>query len=320
MTGKILKTAALALAVFALSFCLFGCGASDNSDSGKIKVIATVFPGYDFARSVCGDAAEVTLLIPPGSESHSYEPSARDISAIAECDLFIYTGGESDTWIEGILSSLGGEIRAFSMMDCVELIENDGEDGHSDGDGHSHLDADYDEHVWTSPVNAIKIAEGICREVSAISEENRADFEENTASLVSELTALDRDFRALFASAEAENGDITLVFGDRFPLRYFTEEYGLGYVSAFPGCSHETEVSVAKMSYLVDFVKEENIKTVFYMDFSNHVIADSIGEATGAGVKRLYSCHNVSKEQFDGGATYVSLMRENLAVLAEALN
>ena len=316
MTRIATKMAALILAAVILSSCLFGCAVQDGKGHGKLLIISTVFPGYDFASRVCGDEAEVTLLIPPGSESHSYEPSARDIARISDCDLFIYTGGESDTWIEDLLFSLGGDVNTLRLIDCVEpLATGGGEHG-----GHGHSETVYDEHVWTSPKNAAKITEEICMAAASLSEENKEFFETNTAAFISELNTLDLDFRVLFDKTKSEKGDITLVFGDRFPLLYFTEEYGLDHISAFPGCSHETEVSASQMSLLIDRVKAEGIDTVFYMDFSNHVIADSISEATGASVKRLYSCHNVTKEQLESGASYISLMRENLAVFAEAFN
>lgn len=315
MFERIIKISALVAAAALLCSFALGCSMPENSESGKMQVVSATFSGYDFARRVFGDAAEVTLLVPPGSESHSYEPSAKDIAAIAGCDLFIYTGGESDTWLDGILSSLGGNVKTLRMIDCVTPLASNGHEEHGDSD-----EAAYDEHVWTSPKNAAEIAESICEAAVSLSGENKEAFEANTAEFVSELGDLDRDFRELFDRVKKEKGNITLVFGDRFPLLYFTEEYGLDHISAFPGCSHETEISAAQMSIIIDKVKNDGIDTVFYMDFSNHVIADSIAEATGASVKRLYSCHNVTGEQLQGGASYISLMRENLAVFAEAFN
>ena len=313
MLKRIIKISALVMSAVMLICFACGCGITDVGGDGKLQIVSASFPGYDFACRVFGDAAEVTLLVPPGSESHSYEPSAKDIAAIAGCDLFIYTGGESDTWIGGILSSLGGNIKTLRMIDCIDPIGADGHEDHGDS-------AVYDEHVWTSPLNAAEIAKGICSAAVSLSEENKEAYEANTAAFATELALLDRDFRALFDRVKTEKGNITLVFGDRFPLLYFTEEYGLDHISAFPGCSHETEISAAQMSIIIDKVKNDGISTVFYMDFSNHVIADSIAEATGASVKRLYSCHNVTREQLEGGASYISLMRENLAVFAEAFN
>ena len=307
---------ALVLA-FIMVFALCACSKSEyKADGGKPKVVATIFPQYDFARQVAGDLADITMLLSPGEETHTYDPSPADIITIQNADIFIYGGGESDTWIEDLLFSLGGDVNTLRLIDCVEpLATGGGEHG-----GHGHSETVYDEHVWTSPKNAAKITEEICMAAASLSEENKEFFETNTAAFISELNTLDLDFRVLFDKTKSEKGDITLVFGDRFPLLYFTEEYGLDHISAFPGCSHETEVSASQMSLLIDRVKAEGIDTVFYMDFSNHVIADSISEATGASVKRLYSCHNVTKEQLESGASYISLMRENLAVFAEAFN
>lgn len=319
MTERIMKSATVVLLFLILLISFGGCAGTEENGDGGLKIIATTFPGYDFARRICGDAAEVTLLIPPGSESHSYEPSAKDIAEISKCDLFIYTGGESDTWIEDIFASFDHKIERFSMMDCVELLENEGDEHSGHAHHHDHL-GEYDEHVWTSPANAIQIAEGIGLKAVELSEDNKDDIKKNTEEYIAELTLLHSDFMELFDGIKGRQGELTLAIGDRFPLLYFTEEYGLDHISAFPGCSHETEVSAAQMSRIIDRIKAEGLKTVFYMDFSNPIIANSISEATGAEVKRLYSCHNVTKEQLEGGASYISLMRENLAVFTEAFN
>lgn len=317
--------------VFILTLCallaaavLAGCGEAGDTDKGRISVVSTIFPGYDFARQICGENASITLLLPPGSESHSYEPTAKDIIRIQNCDLFIYVGGESDTWVDGILESLEKPVRTLRMMECVETVEEElkeGMEAHEEEHGEAHdgehgEEVEYDEHVWTSPANAIAIMKALTEEISAADPEYADTYASSAALYIEKLEALDADFREFFAGAKSK----TLVFGDRFPLRYFTDEYGLDYFAAFPGCASETEPSAATIAFLIDKVKAEKISTVFYIEFSNHRVADSIAEATGAKTALFNTCHNVTKEQLAAGATYYSLMEENLAVLRSALS
>ena len=286
------------LAGFTLTACFSACGRAQLPASEELSVVAANFPAYDFSRQVLGNAGQVTMLLPPGSESHSYEPTAQDILKIQGCDLFVYTGGESDAWVDKILNSLGREINTLKMMDCVSVLEE--EDGHEP-----------DEHVWTSPVNAIRITEEIRNRLCEIDGDRREVYEENAAAYIAELNALDEAFRSFFETVENK----TLIFGDRFPLIYFTEEYGLEYYAAFPGCAEHSEPSAAAIALLIEKIKEEKVSTVYYIEFSNHNIADSLADATGTATALFYTCHNVSEEQLSGGATYVSLMRENLATL-----
>lgn len=288
----------LLLACFALTACFSACGRAQLPASEELSVVAANFPAYDFSRQVLGNAGQVTMLLPPGSESHSYEPTAQDILKIQGCDLFVYTGGESDAWVDKILNSLDREINTLKMMDCVSVLTE--EDGHEP-----------DEHVWTSPVNAIRITEEIRNRLCEIDSDRREIYKENAAAYIAELNALDEAFRSFFETVENK----TLIFGDRFPLIYFTEEYGLEYYAAFPGCAEHSEPSAAAIALLIEKIKEKKVSTVYYIEFSNHNIADSLADATGTAAALFYTCHNVSEEQLSGGATYVSLMRENLATL-----
>lgn len=292
---------------------------SISNDSNKLKIVTTIFPAYDFAREITGDNADVSMLLPPGLESHSYEPSPQDIINIQDADLFIYTGGESDTWVEKILDSSDHKIEVIRMMDLVDLYEEElvegmqGEDEHDNELEHEH---EYDEHVWTSLKNAQKIVNGINDKVSNLDLNNKTEYEKNTKAYIEKLNLLDEKFKELFNQSEND----TLIFGDRFPFRYFAEDYDLKYYAAFPGCSSETEPSIATITFLIDKIKEEKIGTIFYIEFSNHKIADTIAEATGARAELLHSCHNVdivnlNKEE----ATYYSLMEQNYNTLKGAL-
>lgn len=318
---------------FALVFgMLASCsGHNDEEDDGKISIVATVFPQYDFARQIAGDRANIKLLLKPGMESHSYEPTPKDIISISHCDLFLNVGGESESWLESVFDSVSNnDMKVISAMDCVETIEEEHVEGmtekshaheyeheheHSDEEEHEHED-EYDEHVWTSPMNAISIVNEISRVLCEIDPANAEYYCDNTTAYVNELIALDQEFRDVVFSSERN----LIVFGDRFPLLYFVKEYGLDYYAAFPGCASETEPSAATVAFLIDTVKREDIPVIFYIELSNHKVADVIAECTGAKTAQFNTCHNISADDFEAGETYLSLMTANINLLREALN
>ena len=216
------KTALLLFCAVIIAFPLAGCRDAEADEGGGLTVISTIFPGYDFARAVCGENAEVRMLLPPGGESHSYEPTAKDMISIRNCDLFIYTGGESDTWVETVLASFDKPVRAVKMTDCVDMLEEEIKEGmEAEEDGKDATE--YDEHVWTSPKNAVKIVEAIADAMCEVSPGLSESFRAGQNAYTEKLNALDEDFTAFFATAENK----TLIRGDRFPLLYFTAEDGL---------------------------------------------------------------------------------------------
>lgn len=310
------KTFSLLLCLILL-FSVIGCKKTptpNQEKNGKITIITTNFPPYDFVRQLGGEHVEVKMLLAPGQESHAFEPTPQDMIALTKADLIIAGGGTSDEWIKKLIASSElDEEKILFMMDCVEMKEETHEKVSSHTHDHSHF-YEYDEHVWTSPVNAQKICEEMKARLIEIDKENEAFYQENAAAYIDELNTLDEQFHALFGGTQK-----TLIFADRFPFRYFADEYGLTYFAAFPGCSGETEPDAATMKFLIDKVKNENIPAVFYAELSNQKIADSICEATGAEKKLLHSCHTVTKEEFDRGETYLSLMEQNLVNLKEAL-
>ena len=313
--------------ILALLLLLSACGQSVEEDTNpdQLTVVATVFPAYDFARAVGGDLADVQLLLPPGTESHSYEPTPADILAVQDCDLFIYLGGESDTWVETILESVELRGQTLRMVDCVPLLEEEtveGMESYEEGHDHDHDEAPglgevvgYDEHVWTSPKNAALITRAVGDKLAELDPANADTYAANSADYAAQIEDLDREFADFFAGVE----DRTMVFGDRFPLRYFAEEFGIDYYAAFPGCSTQTEPSAATIAFLTDKVREEHIPTVWYIEFSNHLVADSIAESAGVKTAMFHTCHNVSADDLAAGATYVSLMEQNLETLRENL-
>lgn len=319
------KWIALCGCVLLAGLLLAGCGSQakknqDSAEDGQLKIVTTVFPAYDFARAVAGEHADVTLLLPPGTESHSYEPTPADIVSVQECDLFIYLGGESDAWVDTILDSTGAGDRAMRMIDCVELLEEETVEGmeaeHEDHDHDLGQVVGYDEHVWTSPKNAAAITRAIGARLEELDAAHAQDYAAGAEDYAGQLEALDQEFRTFFEGVT----DKTMVFGDRFPLRYFAQEYGIRYYAAFPGCSTQTEPSAATVAFLTDKVREEGISTVWYIEFSNHLVADSIAEAAGADTALFHTCHNVSAEDLENGATYISLMEGNLERLRQHMH
>ena len=309
----------------------------NGRSEARISVVTTIFPPYDFVREIAGDRVELKMLLKPGEESHSYEPTPQDIIAIQESDVFIYTGGENDVWVEDILSSMpeGGRL-TLRMIDCADTVEEEHVEGMTEPPGHDHDDHEeddtdpdggeagedthsvheIDEHVWTSPVNAALIVERIKEILIQADPSGEAVYEENAAAYEEELAKLDQEFRDVADHARRK----LLIFGDRFPFRYFADEYGLDYYAAFPGCAGDTAPSAATMAFLIDKVKEEKVPAVLKMELSNDDIANAIAEATGTEVKVFYSCHNLSAEDFESGETYLSMMQKNVETLKEVLN
>ena len=304
-------SALLLILVMLLSLC--ACAKPrDKVDDSRVKVVATIFPQYDFARAIAGDLADITMLLAPGEETHTYDPSPADILTIQNADIFIYGGGESDTWMDGVLSSIDtSEMTLISLMDVCELIEAEGHEHDRE-----HEELPYDEHVWTSPINAKKIAEAISNALCDTDPDNADTYRLNRDRYLGKLDLLDAKFREIVDSAPRN----TLIFGDRFPLIYFAAEYGLEYHAAFPGCASNAEPSAATVASLVDEVKSAGIPIVFKIELSNGQTAQSIAEAAGARVETFYTCHTVSKDDFENGETYLSLMERNIPLLKEALH
>ena len=323
------KIAAIALALAALAIGLTGCGEAKSrtwSENGKLKVIATVFPYYDFVRQIAGDAVDVELFIPAGSSTHSFEPTPKDMIYLQEADLVIYNGGHMESFMDPILEAADGEGDLLCMMDYVEPLEElivEGmeheheieEHGHThDHDEEGHV-SEYDEHIWTSPKNAMLLVQAICDALSEKAPEYAGLFRENTEEYLGKLRELDERFEEVVADARNK----IMIVGDRFPLRYFAESYGLDYRAAFSGCSEDSEPSVRTVAYLIDRVEEYQIPVVYHMELSSTRIADTIAEETGAKVLEFHSCHNVTKEEWEAGATYLELMEGNVEKLKEGL-
>ena len=360
---------------------------ADASGDTRLNVVTTLFPYYDFLRQIAGDSIRLTMVVPAGMDSHSFEPTPADMITIQNADLLVCNGGTMEQWLSQVLDSFEegtGPKRVVTMMDYVDVVQEEIVEGMEDGEahdhGHTHVHADgtvhagdhdhesedhvhsekehdpedhihsedehdpedydhseeehgpedhihseddghgieieYDEHIWTSPVNAKKLV-SVLTEVLAEEDPAHADFyAENSASYQDKLMKLDAEFREVVSHAKCR----LVVFGDKFPLRYFFDEYGLEYRAAFSGCSTDTEPSAKTIAYLIDKVREEQIPAVYYLELSSPRVAEIIGEETGAEPLLFHSCHNVTRHQFDSGVTYLELMEQNVKNLKKGLS
>lgn len=366
--NKFSKLLALSLVLVMCASCFYGCSSNKDEEksSKKTKVVATIFPVYDFLREIGGDKIDLTMLMTPGAETHSYEPTPKDMKTVSNADLFAYVGGDSDEWVEKILDgNKNDKMKVITLMDCVKTVaeehvegmeeehdhdhdedadskkdsdtdkhdehdDKDKKDEHADEhkDEHDHEDEDkdehdhdsdepeQDEHVWTSPQNAIQIVKKLTAELSKVDPDNADYYKKNSENYIKKLKDLDKKFEDVVKNGKRKE----IIFGDRFPFRYFVDRYGLKYYAAFPGCSTDTEASASTVAFLTNKVKEDQIPVIFHIELSNNKIAESIAEATGAKMLQLNAVHNVTKEDFDKGETYLSLMEKNLKPLEEALN
>ena len=342
-TRKIRGGTWLALAVMFLFCLLSGCGRAESGEEPgdgeggrKLKVAATLFPYYDFVRQVAGDQVELSLVIPAGMDSHSFEPTPRDIRTMQEADVIIANGGAMEHWVDQVVDSFDREDQTVViMMDHVDAVEEEIVEGmehsdeghghvhvHEDGEEDGHLEEDesqyeieYDEHIWTSPVNAMRMVDVIAETLTERDPDHGAMYQAGAAAYLEELERLDKEFREVRDSAVHD----MIVMGDKFPLRYFADTYGLRYRAAFSGCSSDTEPSARTIAYLIDKVKEEGLPVIYYLELSSHRVAEIIGEETGAVPLLFHSCHNVTRRQFEEGVTYLELMEQNVKNLREGL-
>ena len=320
----------------ALTLSLAACAApGEKADDGRLQIVATLFPYYDFARTIAGDRADVTLLLSPGREAHSFEPTPLDAVTISEADVFLYNGGEGEYWVEEMLDAAGEHIAVKArMMDYVDALGEEFSEGMQGADEHGHdhdhddhdhdheedeHDSDeieYDEHIWTSPKNAAILCRAVCEAICRADAENADFYRANCEDYCAQLEELDARFSALCESAPRK----LLIFADRFPMLYFCREYGLDYRAAFHGCSGDTEPSLATIKFLIDKVEDENIPVVYTIDFGTKKVAAVVSECTGAAIETIYSMQTVSRADFDAGETYLTLMERNFEALRKGLN
>lgn len=296
--------------------------------NGRLQIVTTIFPEYDWVMNVLGDEAgnaDVTMLLDSGVDLHSFQPTADDIMKIATCDMFIYVGGESDEWVEDALSeAVNPDMVVINLLDVLgdsvmeeELVEGmEGEEEEEEGE--EEEGPEYDEHVWLSLRNAAVLTQCIADQLCAIDPANTDAYTANAASYIEELNELDAEY-----SSAVEEADVnTLLFGDRFPFRYMTEDYGLDYYAAFVGCSAETEASFETIMFLAGKVDELGLNTVLTIEGTDHRIAETVVENTASSdqqILSLDSMQSVTAEDVANGASYIEIMRSNLDILRQAL-
>ena len=333
------------LGAVAAALLLGGCGRQPGTDgtkpqedSGKLNVVTTLFPYYDFVRQIAGDDVELTMVIPAGMDSHSFEPTPADMLTIQNADVLISNGGEMEQWLAQVLDAVDtSHMTVVSLMDYVDVLEEEHVEGMEDAshEGHDHgaeddhdhvidsftddghqVEIEYYEHIWTSPVNAMKLVEIIADTLMEADEAHREVYQANRDAYLQQLSTLHGQFLDV-VKHEKRN---MIIVGDKFPFRYLADEYGLRYRAAFSGCSADTEPSAKTIAYLIDKVKEEQIPAVYYLELSSHRVSEIISEETGAEPLLLHSCHNVTRAQFDSGVTYLELMENNVENLRKGLD
>lgn len=344
-----------------------GCskGSSDNSgaaggESGKkLKIVATLFPQYDFARQIAGDYADVTLLLPPGMESHSYDLRPADMIEIRESDMFIYTGKYMEVWAQTIIDSLDDSVMVVDVSDGITLEkeedyfvdehsahehsahehsthehithedtdEDDEHGAHEDTDeddehdshaGHSHSGHthEYDPHIWTSPVYAMQMVENIVDALMEKDPQHAEEYRQRADEYIDKLAEVDAAFRQV----SEESARRTIFFGGRFAMTYFVREYDFDCVSAYHDCSAESEPSISSVMRMIDEIKESGAKAVYYEELADPKVASTIAEETGVKLLLLHSAHNVSRQEYESGVTYLDIMWNNVEKLKEGLN
>lgn len=292
-----------------MTFAFCSCGEVERS-TGKISVVTTIFPYYDFARSVSKGTCDVDMLLKPGSDVHSFEPTPSDILKIRNADLFIYNGGESDEWVDSILESLGDTNKpvVMKMTDYVKPL--------TEMDADHHAEDEEDEHIWTSLDNAKTLVSKISDEVSKLDQKHKTVYNKNGLDYIEKISKVQSEIENTVNSSKSKK----IVVGDRFPLLYFATEFSLDWECAFPGCSTETEPSLDRLSKLTDTIEKDKIKTILKLEMSENKVADTLADETNTKVRTFYSAESVSKEDFANNITYVDLMERNNNALKEALS
>ena len=307
-----------------------GVNVDEQNGQKKLQVVATIFPEYDWVKEILGEQAdnvELTLLLENGVDMHSFQPTMSDILKVSTCDVFIYVGGESDAWVADALKGAGNPDRtAINLMEVLgdrakeeEVVEGmQEEDGH---DGHDHEEQEeleYDEHVWLSLKNTQVFCDAISEALQAADPENAKLYQENTTAYKGKLAALDREYQAAVDQSESK----TLLFADRFPFRYLTDDYNLTYYAAFTGCSAETDASFETITFLAGKLDELKLPVVFVIENSDGKVAKAVVENTNTRDQKiltLNSMQSVTSDEINAGTTYLSIMKENLKTLKEAL-
>jgi len=294
-----------------------GCNIKPKT-ANKHTIMVTNFPCYDIARALTKDTnIEVKMLLKPGAEIHDFEPTPQDIINIQKSGMFIYVGGESDEWINDVLKDIdASSTKLIKLVDLVDLKEEEIVEGMEAEEEEDEEEEEYDEHVWTSPINMITMINKIKDDVINLDSSNKDKINTNASNYIKELETIDSKIKEVVKTAKRKE----LIFGDRFPLRYFVDEYNIKYYAAFPGCSEQTEANAKTISYLINKVKKDKVPVVLKIELSTGNIANTIAKETNTKVLEFNTAHNITQDDFDKGITYIDIMNNNIEVLKEALN
>lgn len=329
-----------------ITVIIINCTNINSKQSDKIKIIATLFPQYDFAKQIGGDKVNVTLLLPPGSESHTYEPTPQDMININNSSLFIYTGEEMEPWAENLIDGVKNDIKVLDLSTTVNLINvEDFEQEYCNGEncehGHEHENEtvneydnvyhsnsedenvhkieshnhSYDPHIWLNPQYAIQMVNSILLQLCEIDPENKDYYQKNAAEYIKQIEALDIEIEEAVNLAQNKK----IAFGGAFAYAYFIEKYNLEFISAYQTCGENAEPSTTQVKEVIDYINANKIPVIFYKEYTTGNIAKTIAESTNAEMLVFHTVHNVSKEELENGASYVSVMRQNLENLKKAL-
>ena len=298
----------------------------ENSEGGgSPKIVVTIFPIYDWVMNILGDnpaGMDVTMLMQNGSDLHNYQPTADDIRKIADCDVFVCVGGESDKWVDDALKeAVNTDMKVIRLMDVIgsDLKVEEAVEGMEAEEEGEEEEEEYDEHVWLSLRSAMKCVTALSEAIADKDSDNKALYLRNAADYSAQLSALDQEYASMVSSAQRH----LLLFGDRFPFRYLTDDYDLAYYAAFKGCSAETEASFETVLFLAGKLKEEKLPAVMIIEGSDGKIADTIirtAEVKDCGVLTLDSMQSVTRDRVEKGAAYIDIMKQNLEILRKALN
>ena len=325
------KIISIITAAILMATCLTACSGA-AAGNGKLKIVTTIFPEYDWVMNVLGDKAsdaDVTMLLDNGVDLHSFQPNASDIMKISTCDVFVYIGGESDAWVDDALKeSVNKDMIVVNLLDTlgdavkeeevVEGMQEEEEEHDHDHDNSDPGEIEYDEHVWLSLHNSATLVEKISEALQKADPNNAETYKTNAAGYMEKINALDKQYHDTVDNASCK----TILFGDRFPFRYLVDDYGLSYYAAFVGCSAETEASFETITFLAGKVDELGLKVVMTIEGSDNRIAETIIQNTESKDQKILSVdsmQSVTSKDVAAGASYLDIMTKNLDVLKEAL-
>ncbi len=321
---NIKKTTALLLSIITAAALFTGCGGENNkNDSEKLSVVTTIFPEYDWTREIAGDKADIKVLLDNGVDLHSYQPTVDDIMDISSCDVFIYVGGESDKWADDALKEAANKkMKVINLMEVLkdDIKEEEIKEGmQAEEEEESEEETEYDEHVWLSLSNAKKLTNKIADTLCEADKDNSETYKSNLKAYGEKLDKLQEEYSSAVSSGKHK----TLVFGDRFPFRYLTDDLGLDYFAAFAGCSAESEASFETITFLANKADELDVPALLTIDGSDGKIAKAINDSSSNKDRRILtldSMQSTTSQDTENGVTYLKVMEKNLETLKEAIN